>query len=492
MRNLTALIIIFLSVIYSVGFCSTRYPAVDGRFYPGDKNRLKQKINQLLENVPDQPQVEGKIVSLIVPHAGYIYSGQTAAYGYKLISGLGYDAIIIVGVSHRQPFTGSSVWKEGAYITPLGSTPVAVEIAREMMNFSPRITFRKEVHIREHSVEVQVPFIQYSHPGVPIVPVLTGDRDEKSIDALADALVEVSRNRNILLIASTDLAHYVSREKAYSMDEAGIESIINLDYSGFLNKLKSGKTQFCGGSAVAAVLKASRQLGADRAYRLHYYDSGYATGDKSSVVSYLAVAITDLDSKPKKGEVMKENKAKFTLDEQQKKTLLKIAREAIGAAVAGNATPLPPTINDPVLLTKSGAFVTITKHGQLRGCIGYTEAFKPLYETVHECAISAAMRDPRFHPLTADELDNIHLEISVLTPMEKVENLEEIKVGRDGLMIEKGMHRGLLLPQVATDYGWDRETFLQQTCRKAGLPMNAYKDDDAVIYSFSALIFEEE
>ncbi|MBD3232857.1 MAG: AmmeMemoRadiSam system protein B [candidate division Zixibacteria bacterium] len=494
MKFLYSLFVISLLTLYSaVGVAQDRRPVVAGQFYPIQKDELRNAVDDYLANVPDEQDIRGELVAIIVPHAGYVYSGQTAAYSYKLLENRPFDAVILVGVSHRYPFQGISVWEEGKWITPLGEVEIDERIANELISASPLIKFVSLAHLHEHSLEVQLPFLQVVQPGVPIVPIVTGDRSKSSVDALAQAIADVAKDRNVLIVVSTDLAHYVSRDQAKAMDQKGIDCIKRLDSEEFISRLDSGDSQFCGGSGVAAVLKASKALGANNVDILHYYDSGYTTGDKSSVVSYLAAAITRKDKSQSEGRSdMTNEKTEFSLTEEEKQTLLKIARDAIIKAVSGDKANEPPEIDDPVLHTKCGAFVTITEAGQLRGCIGYTEAFKPLYQTVHECAISAALHDYRFMPLQPNELDNIHLEISVLSPLVKVENLEDIEVGKHGLMISLGSNRGLLLPQVATEYGWDRQTFLEHTCRKAGLPRDAYQAPNATLEYFTAEIFEEE
>jgi len=178
----------------------------------------------------------------------------------------------------------------------------------------------------------------------------------------------------------------------------------------------------------------------------------------------------------------------LTEDEQQ--ILLKMARRAIENAVNPQSKP-PIESDEPILAEERGAFVTLHKQGQLRGCIGYVTALKPLDQTIKEMAVAAAMHDPRFDAVTGDELEDLDIEISVLSPLKKVDDVKVIQIGRHGLYVQKGAYSGLLLPQVASEYGWDRHEFLAQTCRKAGLPPNAWQDDDTTLYSFSAQIFQE-
>ena len=176
------------------------------------------------------------------------------------------------------------------------------------------------------------------------------------------------------------------------------------------------------------------------------------------------------------------------LGDQDKETLRHIAETVVENKARGK--PVPEfTVDSPVLEEKRGAFVTINKRGQLRGCIGYVQPYKPLYQTVEEMAAQAAFNDPRFDPVIEMELPDLEIEISVLTPLRRIKDVEEIEVGKHGILIEKGYNSGLLLPQVATEYGWDRKTFLEHTCLKAGLPTNAWAEKDVAISIFSADIF---
>jgi AmmeMemoRadiSam system protein A len=255
--------------------------------------------------------------------------------------------------------------------------------------------------------------------------------------------------------------------------------------------LALGKTQMCGGGSAVSVIKAAIAHGANSVKVLKYGDSGDVTGDKSSVVSYVAAVIyksEKADTTSHKKESGKQF-GKVQLTDADKERLLDIARRSIESYLKTGKTPqfdLSENLKQP-----GAAFVTLNKQGRLRGCIGHTVAADPLWKTVSTCAVSAAVSDPRFPAVVLDEVGDLHIEISVLTPLQKVKSLDEIQVGRDGLMISMGRNRGLLLPQVATDYGWNSTEFLQNTCRKAGLPMDAYTKPEAEIFKFQAVIFEE-
>jgi AmmeMemoRadiSam system protein B/AmmeMemoRadiSam system protein A len=427
-------------------------------------------------------------VALISPHAGYIYSGSTAAYGYKLLGGLDYSTVVIVGPSHRVRFEGCSVYDKGRWQTPLGYVEIDTELAAELCGKNDAVFAGLEQHMNEHSLEVQVPFLQRILKDFKIVPIEMGFPSEKTIFALADVLAEVLEGRDdVLLVASTDLSHYFSRDQAKRLDSYTISFIENMQGRELAAKIQTDEAKACGGGPTAAVMIACEKMGLDNIRILKYDDSGTTSGDLSGVVGYVSAVIYRED-KVQERDSHSETEEYLNHDEQVE--LLGIARQSIETAV--NGKPAPAFLPTEGKLTGDGAaFVTITIGGQLRGCIGYTEAIMPLYRCVSDCATSAATRDPRFQPLTQSEYEKIDLEISVLTPLVEIANVDEIKVGRDGLMISKMGRRGLLLPQVATDYGWDREEFLINTCRKAGLPDDAWQEG-AKIQKFTAFVFSEE
>jgi AmmeMemoRadiSam system protein A len=225
-----------------------------------------------------------------------------------------------------------------------------------------------------------------------------------------------------------------------------------------------------------------------KAVLLKYANSGDVTGDKSRVVGYSSILIYAPEvEENKEGFIVKDE----YLNKEEKQKILEIARLSIIEAVTGKKQFLPNVAEDR-LKENCGAFVTIKENGQLRGCIGYIQAVKPLYETVKDVAKSAAVNDYRFNPVGQDELDKLELEISVLTPLKKIRDISEIEVGKHGLYMKNGFNSGLLLPQVATENNWDKETFLKETCRKAGLSQDAWKDKSTEIYTFSAEVFGEE
>ena len=259
------------------------------------------------------------------------------------------------------------------------------------------------------------------------------------------------------------------------MDRVVLERVEAMDAQGLSRALRERRCEACGAGPIMAVLLAARLLGANRAQVLRYATSGDVSGEREAVVGYLAAALVAAPS----GE---------TLGPEDRQALRRIALESIREALAGRRF-IPPPPESPALRQPRGAFVTLRRGGALRGCIGTLVARRPLYEEVAQMALAAAFEDPRFPPLSAEELSDLELEISALTPLRRVQDPAEIEVGRHGLYIRRGPFSGVLLPQVAVEYGWDRETFLRETCRKAGLPPDAWRDPETEIYVFSAEVF---
>lgn len=450
-----------------------------GQFYDGDAGRLAAQIDRFLRNVPPQPGVAGEIKALIVPHAGYVYSGQTAAYAYSLVKGKPYDTVIIIGPSHRFGFKGCSIYPKGGFRTPLGTAAVDEALAAELMKRSG-FTFVPEAHAEEHSVEVQVPFVQTALPGAKIVPIVMGYPEKRTVKALADALDSACAGKKVLVIASTDMSHFLTKDKANAADAKTIELIKALKADEIEGKMEAGENILCGGSPVAAVILYAGKRGPARAEILKYADSAEASGDVSRVIGYVSAALVS------DGETVAPT---FELTASEKKELLALARSAIETYVRENRVIESPATN-PKFTTNKGAFVTLKERGRLRGCIGYIEPVAPLDVTIIQTAIYAAVRDARFEPVTAAELNGLEYEISVLTPLEEVTNPSLIRVGKHGLVVEMNGRKGLLLPQVPVENGWDREEFLAQACLKAGLPEDAWKKG-AKIYSFEAVVFKE-
>jgi len=476
----------------------TRKPVVADKFYPGDPVTLTRQIADFFKRAKKEP-IPGKIVALLSPHAGYMYSGQVAAYAYKLLEGLSFETVVVISPSHIAYFQGASIYNGGAYETPLGRIAVDTALAGKIADASGRVFLSTQGHgfvgMRgEHALEVQLPFLQVVLGEFKLVPIVIGDQDWSTCEALSEALIKALKDRNALIVASSDYSHYHPYDEAVRLDRIAIDHINSFDPEGLFADLSSGVCEACGGSPIVTTMLAAKGLGADKARVLKYANSGDVTGDKSGVVGYVAAVIYNSQSRPQ-GEKKSEREEADTglgLSPQDKETLLHIARTTIEYKVKGE-TPPPFKVDSPILKEKRGAFVTIRKQGRLRGCIGYIEAIKPLYITIQEMAEAAALNDPRFPPVSPEELSSVDLEISVLTPLRRIKDINEIQIGKHGILLKKGMHQGVFLPQVATEQGWDRITFLNEVCFKAGIyDKNCWKDEDAEIYIFSAEVFEEE
>ncbi len=476
----------------------TRRPAVAGYFYPGDPVTLAKDITGFFNKAKKEP-IPGKIVGLISPHAGYTFSGQVAAYSYKLLEGVSFETVVVISPSHIAYFQGASVYDGGAYETPLGTVEVDTTLAGKIADANERVLLSAQGHgfagnRAEHALEVQLPFLQVVLGKFKLVPIVIGDQEWATCEALADALIKALKGENALIVASTDLSHFHPYDDAVRLDKVVLSHVNAFDPEGLFTDLSSGACEACGGGPMAATMLAGKALGADKAKVVKYANSGDVTGDRSSVVGYMAAVLYDSQAKGEDGKKSTKEKVgvELGLSEQDKQTLMHIAGTTIDHRVRGKEPP-DFEVDSPVLKEKRGAFVTIRKHGQLRGCIGYIEAIKPLYITIQEMAEAAALRDHRFPPVSPEELPALDLEISVLTPLKRIGNVEEIQIGKHGILLKKGYHQGVFLPQVATEQGWDRTTFLDQICFKAGIPdKNCWKDKEAEIYIFSAEVFEEK
>jgi AmmeMemoRadiSam system protein B/AmmeMemoRadiSam system protein A len=470
------------------GMGEIRESAVAGSWYPKNPDILSRDIKGYLENAKKE-KIEGEIVGMVSPHAGYVYSGQVAAYAYKLIEGKSFDAVVVVAPSHYVGFRGFSLWDRGGYRTPLGLVPVDIELSKSIMERSREFQFIPEAHSKEHSLEMQIPFLQVALKSFKLVPIVVEPEwSWEGCQTLARSLSETVRGRRVLLVASTDLSHFHSYGKAVELDRIVTDRIDRLDPEGLSRDLRSNRAEACGGGPVVAVMLAAKALGANQGKTLKYLNSGDVTGDRSRVVGYAAGVFYAAAGGAEKMKEEKKVGVDLGLNAEEKKLLHQIARTVIENRAKGK--PLPEfNVDAPILKENRGAFVTINKKGQLRGCIGYIEGRGPLYKTVIEMAEAAAFRDPRFSPVKDRELPELEIEISVLTPLRKITDVNEIEVGKHGIYIKKGWYSGLLLPQVATEYNWDRQTFLEHTCQKAGLPTHAWKDKGAEIYIFSADIF---
>jgi len=477
-----------------------RPPAVAGAFYPADPKELGQMLDEFLAKA-SVPQVHDPLVALISPHAGYPFSGQVAAHSYALLKGKKYTRVVVIAPSHYEAFPFASVYDGDAYSTPLGTIPVDKAFGAKLASQSPMIKVSGRGHGEvqgrgEHALEVELPFLQRVLGQFNLVPIVMGDQSYEASRALGVGLSKLLGGRkegspsisDTLIVISSDLSHYHPYEEAVKIDSQTLKAIQDWDYLSLSRNFEQRIWEACGGAPIVAGLIAAERLGANRALLLKYANSGDVTGDKSRVVGYSAFAlIVERPAHERKA-------AEITLSPHDRADLLDIAKRSVETAVKQHKLydlPGGGAAGPESFRQARGAFVTLKEHGELRGCIGYITPVKSLVETVRDVAAFAAVEDRRFQPVSQGELGLLEYEISVLSPLRRVTDVKQIKVGRDGLLIKKGGSEGVLLPQVPTEQRWDRATFLQQVCLKAGLPPSAWQDDDSDLFMFSALVFGE-
>lgn len=468
---------------------NVRSAGVAGTFYPGNSSELTARVDGFLAHAA-VAEHKGAIVALIAPHAGYAFSGAVAAHSYAMLKGRPTHRVVVIAPSHFEAFSFTSVYDGDAYATPLGKVSVDKEFARKLVRLNPEIKLSSRGHTptshgSEHALEVQLPFLQRALGDFQLVSIVMGDQSYEASRALGVALAESVRGTDTLIVASSDLSHYHPYDQAVNLDGKTLNAIQEWNYLAMSDNFQSGTWEACGGAPIVAAMIAAERLGANRADVIKYANSGDVTGDRTRVVGYGAVALLRDEGSAS------EHQPKFSLSQAEKRQLLGIAKRSVEAAVKDRKNyELPPDL--PASLRQDrGAFVTLKLNGELRGCIGYTVAMHPLAETVRDVAAFAALRDPRFRPVTTSELEHLSYEVSVLSPLRRVADLNQIRIGEHGLVIVEGGRRGLLLPQVATEQGWDRNTLLDQTAIKAGLPAKAWRDKDADVFTFTALVFGE-
>jgi hypothetical protein len=503
MRFKLILLVVSAFAVYVVsGACGNPPPpevrpaAVAGQFYPADPTKLKLAIEQFLKDSPEV-SVE-KPVAIIVPHAGYIYSGQIGADAFRQVMGRQYDTVVILGVNHTTAnFRGVSVGDYSAFRTPLGSIQVDEGIASALLSESKDCVRNREVHTTEHSIEVQVPFVQLLFPKARIVPVVIHPPDYDMCVRFGEALARVLKNRQALIVISSDLSHYPAYENAAKADRLTLETIASLEparISSLMKQLDAPnlETRACGEAAILAGITAAKALGARRAVVVGYANSGDTLiGDRSRTVGYGAVVISTGNTPSSTAALARPSPSSSAtpLQNFEKKALLAFAREAIQRYLTTQTVPLARNVQ-PRMDVPQGAFVTLKKNGELRGCIGHIPSDMELVKTIGAMALQSAFNDSRFPPVQLDELKALEIEISALTPMRSIASPDQIVVGRDGVLMSKPNASAVFLPQVATENHWDRTEMLDNLCIKAGLSPGCWKRD-AKFQVFQAEVFSE-
>ena len=475
-----------------------RPPVVAGRFYPESASVLRLAVEKFMRDA--LPAVAEEPLAIVVPHAGYIYSGQICADGYGQVRDRAYDLVVILGTNHTTPYLRNvALYQGGGFRTPLGTVPVDGEIVSALLAASPDCKADRGPHLREHSVEVQVPFIQVLFPQAKIVPAIVGEADVGLCTRFGAALAKVLKGRRALIVASSDLSHYPSAADAAVADRKTLEAITTLDPAALQTAVRSQmarripnlSTCACGEAPIMAAMAAAKALGAQGGRIVSYAHSGdVPVGERDRVVGYGAVVLGSGLKKVQQNAPGSPSSADRQLSPEDKKGLLALARETISRYLSTQTVPLPRGFG-PAAMERRGVFVTLKKRGALRGCIGRMAPDRPLAALVGTIALQSAFEDSRFSPLTLNELPDIKIDISVLTPMKQVSGPAEIVVGRDGVVLQKGGRSAVFLPQVAPEQGWGRDEMLDHLARKAGLPAGAWREG-AQFSTFQALVFGEE
>jgi len=478
----------------NVGRENVRQAGVAGGFYPADPKILSAMIDDMLAHAASsQPPINDPIVAVVAPHAGYQFSGPVAAYTYAELKGRKFSRVVVIAPSHYEAFDFTSVYEGDAYATPLGLVPVDKAFAKQLVQMSPTIKFSSQGHTptkegAEHALEVELPWLQRVLGDFELVPIVMGDQSYESSRALGVALAKLiqgkDKDKDTLIVASSDLSHYHPYDEAVKIDHKTLSALQAWDYFSMSRNFEARVWEACGGAPIVAAMIAAERMGANQALVLKYANSGDTAGDHSRVVGYSA----DVFLKTPSGKTVE---PQFSLTGHEKDELLALARKSVEYAVREKKAYEPTASASEVLNQERGAFVTLRKSGGLRGCIGYTSAAKPLYMTVRDTATLAALRDSRFQPVSASELPQLEYEISVLSPLRRVLDVRDIKVGQHGLLMKNGAYEGLLLPQVPVEEKWDRQKFLEETCGKAGMRSGCWKDENTDIFMFTAVVFGE-
>ncbi len=464
-----------------------RQPVFAGRFYPADPNELKSLLSELdlrARRTPVKPPADRALKAIVMPHAGYIYSGWTAAHAGHVLRGHRFAQIIVLAPDHRVGFMNGMISDVDAYETPLGRIRLHAD-ARRLREENALFGFDRVSDAREHSLEVVLPFLQYYLENFELVPVVLGPSNPNTMaDVLAPHL-----GPDTLLVVSSDLSHYLPYEQAVDHDRQTLDLIMGFD----VKALARRENCACGRAPLQVLMTLARRLDW-KPVLLHYANSGDTAGDKGRVVGYAALAFYGSATVPDSAVRPQ------ALSPAQGGQLVRLARQTIAAAFQdgssrkGSVRELP---DQPVFDQTRGVFVTLEQRGRLRGCIGNLVAEEPLRTTVPRNALRAAFNDPRFGPLAAEELDTVSVSVSVLSPPVRLvyhdahELVDRLQPHRDGVILQRGRARATFLPQV-----WGQipqpESFLSALCRKAGLQPDTWQRENLVIHTYAVQYFDEK
>jgi AmmeMemoRadiSam system protein B/AmmeMemoRadiSam system protein A len=420
---------------------ATRNAVVAGQFYPGEPETLKSTIKEMVdEEMPKQ-----KALGIIVPHAGYMYSGRVVGATLSRIEFT--DTFIIIGPSHTGLGKPLSIMTEGTWETPLGNVEVDTGLANEILESCKKLEKDSRAHNFEHAIEVQLPFLQYFKPDVKIVPIVLGYASVEDYKDIGKSIAKALKKAGCeaVIMVSSDMNHYEPQHVTKDKDSQAIEAVLELDEDELISRVRENNITMCGVAPAMSMITAVKELGASHGELVMYRTSGDTTGEIDSVVGYAGVIITGMSP------------------------LVKLAKDTVDAYITRGEIIEPPEILIPEMENKAGVFVSIHKKGALRGCIG---TFEPSEENVAReiivNAISSATRDPRFSSVDPEELDLLDYSVDVLTEPEAVEDEDQLDPRKYGVIVESGYHRGLLLPDLE---GVDTVEQQIDICRqKAGIP----------------------
>jgi len=410
----------------------------------------------MIEKMVDEAAEKQDVIGLVSPHAGYVYSGPVAG---AVISRVRFkDTFVIIGPNHTGSGKPLSIMTEGKWQTPLGDVDIDSELARHLLSISQHLQEDDAAHQFEHSIEVQLPFLQYFKPDIKIVPITLSFA---SLDAYREIGKEIARairetQKEAVIMASSDMTHYEAQETAARKDRQAIDAILRLDEDELFRRVEQYNISMCGCAPVASLIAAARELGATSAELVKYQTSGDTSGDYSAVVGYAGIIIKAIAMHP----------------------LVQLARNTVETYITSGEVISPPEELTPEMEQKAGVFVSLHRFGELRGCIG---TFEPTQSSVAReiisNAVSSATRDPRFPPVAPEELEDLEYSIDVLTKPKRVKSKKELDPRKYGVIVECGFRKGLLLPDLEGVDSVDQQ--INICCQKAGIlptePIDLYK-----------------
>lgn len=472
--------------------------ALAGPWYSADAKILKKQFEQIFKKAESKP-IEN-VIALILPHAGYQFSGQTAAKALNAANRQ-YKRIIVIGPSHRTPmFEILSVPRATHYQTPLGQSPLDVDFINKLLQYSIFQNISRAHRSQfENAVQIEVPLLQYKFQNFKLVPIMAGQCSQDTIKKAA-AILKPMIDKDTLVIASSDFTHYGQSygyvpftenvpDKLKQLDMGAFEHIARLDSKAFLDYRDKTEATICGYVPIAILLD---MLDKDTKVELvKYTTSGKLLADYSNSVSYLSAAFS---GKWQSSPEIKPKTTQSKLTKQEKEKLLALARKTIVYYLEKKKTPEPKEFGITItqaMKQQRAAFVTLKKNSMLRGCIGDILPRQPLYKSVINNAINASANDWRFLPVKISECNDITIEISALTTPKPVSSANDIRIGTDGIILGKDNRSAVFLPQVAPEQGWGLEETLSRLSQKAGLAADAWKQE-ADFLVFQAEVFGEE